>query len=78
MSKEIDRLESIEVWVLGGEPSVGRHIHQQHHLAAVLGQGDVPGPVQQRHLVVVEASLALPAWGHHQPQQGGGQQGQQP
>ena len=68
----VRRLECIEVWVLRGEPSVGGHIDQQHHLAAVLRQGDVPGAVQQSHLVVVEAALALPAGRHHQPQQGGG------
>ena len=74
----VRRLECIQVWVLGGKPSVGGHVDQQHHLPPVLRQGDVPGAVQQRHLVVVEAALALPAGRHHQPQQGGGEQGQQP
>jgi len=68
--------ECIQVRILAGKTSVGRHVHQHHHLPAVLGQGDVPRPVEERHLVVVEAALALPAGGHGQAQQAAGQQGQ--
>ena len=38
--------------------SVGGHIDQDDDLPGELGQGHVPGPVQQLEAVVVEAALA--------------------
>ena len=72
----VRRPECIQIWVLAGESSVGCNVDQHHNLAAVLRERHIPGPVQDCHLVVVEASLALPAGGHGQAQQAAGQQGQ--
>ena len=40
--------ECIHVRILGGEPSVGGHVGDQHHLARVLGQADVAAAIQGR------------------------------
>ena len=52
--------------------SVGGHIDQDDDLPGELGQGHVPGPVQQLEAVVVEAALAAAAF--RGAEAGGGQE----
>ena len=63
----------IQVRILTGKPSVGRHVDQHHYLTLIFRESNVPGAVQQLQRVVVETALPLPAGGHGD----GGEQGRQ-
>ena len=63
---------SMQLWTWFLLTSVGGHIDQDDDLPGELGQGHVPGAVQQLEAVVVEAALAAAAF--RGAEAGGGQE----